>query len=428
MATMKKQLTRNTRLVFSSVDVASSTVMTPTNTWEVKVLAGYTATQDANRTDVSSRESGETPAREEQAFNDSLNPASLNFSTYLKTTGVTRASATYGTATNTNHTGAVLPVNCWFLLQAAVTNTTPFTDTGLQSVFRDGGKLLSNTTVAGTTANTAGIHAGRSAFNVPAKMFAYMMIEDIYYKFTDVCINQFTIDGSIDNLGMVNFECLAENMDEVTVDAEKTRLKSVLGTVATDGANTNVLDSSATWACHGYDTMNVAGSAQTNSYVYNSVNSANVTYAPSGGAAVTWPFGTTAVSVTYNNNIEPLTPAELATLNAPVGFFAGTRSVTSTFTTHLDQTTGSTQGASEFMHAIHNDTSTTVAQRSNAVVYVGGRNYSNCVVDFPAAFIEYPQIETGEDVAKVVVNLKGQLKDGTDQGEVEFTFTKGPTI
>jgi len=88
---MARNLSRNTELYISTERVGG--VITgapgiaspdPTNLFEVKVLDGYSFSQDVSNVEIGVNEAGATPVRGTQAFNTALNPVDISFSTYVR--------------------------------------------------------------------------------------------------------------------------------------------------------------------------------------------------------------------------------------------------------------------------------------------------------------------------------------------------------
>ena len=108
-------LQRNTKIFYSTVDLnggAAATAMSPANTWQVEVLAGYAFSQSAATTDITSLESGTSPDRSQQRFNTAINPVDWNFQAYLKPTRATSING--ATAVNLLQNGNATPVADWF--------------------------------------------------------------------------------------------------------------------------------------------------------------------------------------------------------------------------------------------------------------------------------------------------------------------------
>lgn len=80
---MARSLARNTRLFATTLDDDLSTA-SPSNTFEIKVLDGYSFSQDTESQEVGISEAGVDPVRGTLTFNTALNPADVSFSTYVR--------------------------------------------------------------------------------------------------------------------------------------------------------------------------------------------------------------------------------------------------------------------------------------------------------------------------------------------------------
>jgi len=83
---MARSLARNTKVYASTLtktalEAGSAAI---TDTFEVKVLDGYSYSQDTTNEEISVNEAGTAPVRGSRTFNTALNPADVTFSTYVR--------------------------------------------------------------------------------------------------------------------------------------------------------------------------------------------------------------------------------------------------------------------------------------------------------------------------------------------------------
>ena len=424
---------RNMELFVSSENLANVaiTAINPKNTWQIQVLATPSLTQTADVQSISSQETGETPDRSEESFNTAVNPAEFEFQTYIRPTGATVAAAPGGSGAGTNHLGAVMPVADWMFWQQLVSNTVPLVTTGPQSVFVSGGNLLSNTTAAGTGVN-AQVHASRTNFNEPTGLFLYWKVDGVYYKVSDASINQMVIGSDINELATTTWSGLGNDKTQLT-GAELDKFVAIFGGTNSSGnvqlaANTSAANSAAEATVHPWAQMNVASTISNASFVTTKFSTARLTYKASQSASVeNYDVGFTAFNLTYNNNIEPLTPAELNKLNKPVGKFVGARQVTGNMTMLLKNSSAGARRSAEFLRKVEEDQRTTIADTSTLNVVLGGANRSNVSFNCPATFYEFPNLEIDETI-RVGVNFRAQQtaanKANSVGGEISSTFVK----
>jgi len=81
---MAVNLSRNTKVFFSTVTTNTLADYTSSNTFELQVLDGYSFSQTTEQQTISLSEAGTAPIRGERAFNSLLNPAEWSLSTYIR--------------------------------------------------------------------------------------------------------------------------------------------------------------------------------------------------------------------------------------------------------------------------------------------------------------------------------------------------------
>jgi hypothetical protein len=399
-------LQRNSEVFFSTVDLLGGgdmTSMTPTNTWKLEVLAGFAATSSAATQDITSLESGITPDRSQQRFNTAVNPADWNLQVYLRPTGVETGSAANTSGAGTTNTGNVKPVADWFMWQALVSNTKVGSGIAEQSVWATGGKLQTT-----NVASAVGSHSSRTNFATAQENHMYFHLDNLVYQVSNATVNQATVDAGIEEIATVTWTGMGTTLRELT-GVPRDNAISVFSGIKNDGsvvavANANVA-TTAVAAYHPYNQMNVAGIAQTNSFLKNRLSAIEFHHRPAAGAAdVRYIFPVTALTFDYTNNMTYLTPEELSALNSPIGQFVGTRAVTGSATMYLRA--GDTQSAA-FLRNIANDTRTSSSATSNANLIIGGSVAPYVAFQLDAVQFEFPQIAI-EDVISLSVNFMAQ--------------------
>ena len=417
-------LQRNSEVFFSSVDLnggAAVTAMTPQNTWKLEVLAGFAVSSSAATQDITSLESGTTPDRAQQRFNTAINPVEWNLQVYMRPTGVVTGAAANGTGAGTNASGNSKPVADWFMWQSLISNTKPTSGTADQSVWTSGGKLVTTNVAAGT-----GSHSSRSNFSTATENHLYFKLDNVIYQVQTATVNQASVDAGIEEIATTTWTGMGTVLTELT-GTPRDNAVSVFGGILNSGstvlANSNASALSVTAAYHPFNTMNVAGSVATNSFIKNRLSSIEFHHKPTAaGADVKYVFPVTALSFDYNNNITYLTPEELASLNAPIGQFTGTRAVTGSATMYLRA--GDTESA-QFLRNIANDSRTASSATSNANLIIGGSTAPYVAFQLDACQFEFPVLAI-EDVISLSVNFVAQEPAATkgDGGEVKIFAAK----
>ena len=417
-------LQRNSEVFFSSVDLnggAAVTAMTPQNTWKLEVLAGFAVSSSAATQDITSLESGITPDRAQQRFNTAINPVDWNLQVYMRPTGVNTGAAADGTASATNQTGNVKPVADWFMWQSLVSNTKPTSGVADQSVWASGGTLVTTNVAAAT-----GSHASRTNFATASENHMYFKLDNVVYQVQAATVNGAAVDAGIEEIATTTWSGFGTTLTELTGTTRDNAI-SVFGGVLNSGASAAANSTAATLdaasSYHPFATMNVAGSVATNSFIKNRLSSIEFHHKPSaGGTDVKYVFPVTALSFDYNNNISYLTPEELASLNAPIGQFTGTRAVTGSATMYLRA--GDTESA-QFLRNIANDARTASSATSNANLIIGGATAPYVAFQLDACQFEFPTLAV-EDVISLSVNFVAQepIASKSDGGEVRIFAAK----
>jgi len=417
-------LQRNSEVFYSTVDLNNGgavTSMTPSNTWKLEVLAGFAVTSSSATQDITSLESGTTPDRSQQRFNTAINPVDWNLQVYLRPTGVVTGAAADNASAGTTTSGNVKPTADWFMWQALVSNTSPSNGSTDQSVWVTGGKLLTTNVAASTGASSS-----RSNFSTSTENHLYFKLDNVVYQVTNATVNQATVDAGIEEIATVTWTGMGTTLKELT-GTPRDNAVSVFGGVLNSGsivtANSNAALLSKAASYHPFNTMNVAGTISTHSFIKNRLSAIEFHHKPSATATdVKYVFPVTALTFDYTNNLTYLTPEQLSTLNTPIGQFTGTRAVTGSATMYLRA--GDVE-SSTFLRNIANDSRTSSAQTSNANLIIGGTTAPYVAFQLDAVQFEFPQLAV-EDIISMSVNFVAQEPTASrgDGGEVTIIAKK----
>ena len=418
---MAVNLSRNTRVYFSTAQTPSLA-----NTFEVQVLDGYSFSQSVDASAIQVSEAGLNPVRGQRSFNNRLNPAEWSFSTYVRPNKNTNVSApekylwnailgrqaidTTGTAatavakvapangqntyqltfTVASHSFAVgdsarvagmtTPTSAngiWTV--TAVTATTVTVDlettvdpgavagTGMQ-LFR--GQWHESATVA--TASTTG-----SNVNQLQSFWLFFVVDNTTYRLDGCAVNQAEISFDITGIATIAWSGMASNLVDVTgtttitpgTNATAFALAQTADTFITNKLSTIVLKS------------NIGGS----------------------GTAYTVPI--TGGTFTYSNNIEYVTPDTLGTVDSPIGYFTGTRSVSGNLTAYLK--TGTNESA-QLLKDMLAAAATTTEPAYFLEVSVGGKSATTRVeLLMNGVSLQIPSMDV-QDVVSTTINFNAQ--------------------
>jgi hypothetical protein len=159
------------------------------------------------------------------------------------------------------------------------------------------------------------------------------------------------------------------------------------------------------------------GNLITNNLIRNRLTALNaVSTSPT---ATTYALAITGGSITISNNMTFLTPETLGVVNQPLGHVTGTRSVSGSFMTYLDE---ATNGSIDLYKNLVTATST-ITNSFNLQFFVGGKNTAGThpvgpgiLFDMGQCHLEIPAINN-DDVIAVEVNFTALPSNisGTDE-------------
>lgn len=381
---MALNLLRNSRLfVTNNVDpttgVVSGTGHTAAKTTEVQVLEGFTFSQNSNNESITVSEAGTTPSRGQRSFNTSLAPVDFSFSTYIrpyKSTNVksedsllwnalasgtvintplsksgTFTSIAYAFATNTlTITGTTMSITGLAAGDDVVINGIVTAGTGTAAdikvltgparvVTMAAGSITLKPHNPGTEdilttesslTNLAFYKSGWSEYTNQAilafhdsnrnqleKIGLLVVVDNVTYQIDDAAITQVTIDFGLDGIATAQWTGQAKSLTELA----STITTPTPGTFATG----------------------VTGSYQqkvtTAGYITNKLSTATLKLVKALGstaAGTAYYVAITGGSITINNNISYITPANLGVVNLPAGYFTGTRAISGSVTAYLN--------------------------------------------------------------------------------------------
>lgn len=418
------QLQRNTKLFYSTVDLASgatSDAMTPGNTWQIEVLAGYALAQSTATQDITPIESGLTPDRGVTRFNTAINPVEWNFQAYLRPTGLESIKADGDGTGGTS--GNVKPLADWFLWQAALGNVAPASGEGAsvveQSAWEDTGVYRS--VVRAASENVA---PQSPNFAVAQENHLYFKLDNVFYQVANASINEAAVDAAIDSIATTTWTGFGTELVELRGLARNNAV-SVFGGILNDGSevspNSNFEAIGAETAYHPWETWNNEGVTTSAAFIKNRLSTIDLNHKPEGASVVNYVFPVTSLSWTLNNDITFLTPEELSSLNTSIGNFAGARTISSEMAAYLRH--GDTNSA-QFLRNILADTRTSHSTDANANVQIGGVTAPYVAFFMPAVQFELPT-HAIEDIISVSIVLQAQESlDNCGLGDEVTIFVK----
>lgn len=451
---MARSLARNTRLVVSTLSPAALTVAaaTTTNTFEVKVLDGYSYSQDNTTQEVGVNEAGTAPVRGTLGFNTALNPVDVSFSTYV------RAYDDAGTA-------ECVEKPLWV------------------SAMGTGFTVGAGNAIEQQTASLIDFGLSDSNNNQLQSLYLYFILENTTFVIEDFNVSGAEVDFSIDGIASVNWSGFGSRVNEDPDTHDK-----FLGTHATDNliegtdykgvpttttttflrnklstldlkdnaiAAVPALDNAAVSSITGTSVI-VHGvltipSTLVNGRAHNTTQNEFATviavddgadsvtvaedvsatglnwlaadnidyYAATEHAGVVYSIPITGATLTLENNFTYLTPEELAIVNLPLAGFAGNRVISGSFTAYLNTGATGTGGLlAELLTKIEE-----VSNNFELIFHMGNNAATTPRVDFTIAHAQVSVPTTSvEDIISTEISFTGKPWDTVnDVGSFEDT-------
>lgn len=429
-----------------------------TNIWEIPVLNGYSFSQTTNASTITLNEMSDATGksrRGQRVFNDSLSPAEWSFDSYARPALVStkmRSSDEILWSSLVNNTeynptiatnGLAItgtPTISSGVLTIVYGSTTPIPFKANDVVMFSGlvaatGGPISTGTIVTATATTATVLIGASFsgvvtpttplirqkssvstpteldFNFGSSNSTTLGTFDMYFVLggNQVATGNFLNDG--DTTIYMLQEC---SVNEVTINFEI----DGIATLSWSGMGKTITEVDAFDASAAIVTaVKNGGNLITNNLIRNRLTALSaVSTSPT---STTYSLAITGGSITISNNMTFLTPETLGVVNQPLGHVTGTRSVSGSFTTYLDE---ATNGSIDLYKNLVSAT-TTITNNFALQFFVGGRNTAGThpvgpgiMFDMGQCHLEVPTINN-DDVIAVEVNFTALPSNisGTDE-------------
>lgn len=359
---MSFNLIRNSRVFFTTnVNPATGVVLgtgfTADNTREIQVLEGFTFSQNTTQETVTLNEAGETPVRGQRSFNTALDPVDFSFSTYMRPSDL----------------GTGQDVTC----EESVLWNAMFSD---KAVGVSGAAWTEDEALATCVVTNSNKHQ--------LQQFGMIITVDTTTFVIDNCVlNTATIDFGIDAIASVQWAGQGSLLRQITTPT--LGLESITNNVTLSGTLNGVAkkkDVNALFLANKLSTV----------VLDEGINS--------GGTAYT--VALTGGTLTISNNVTYLTPANLAVVNKPITYFAGTRAISGSLNAYLRTGTTNTAG---LMNSLLTSSSTEVDPDFYMKIVVGGGVTAATRVEFvmPAVVLSIPTVNA-EQVVSTTINFTAQ--------------------
>ena len=473
---MALNLVRNSKVFFTTnVDATTGKVnatgFTNANTYELQVLEGFSFSQNTNNDTVTIMEAGVAPVRGQRSFNTSLAPVDFSFSTYLRpknvttainaeesvlwnamfstvstdtaavTVGGTISGVTYafasgvGTITiaGTSLTASGIAVGDIVViggLTATPASSDPYMNAAATVASISGTAItlnLVNPITAATTLTQSSLKFYKSAWAPVKAGYSYassaasdkhqllkfgmiFLVDQVAYAVDNAAMAQVTIDFGLDAIATAAWTGQATNLRQVS-----TNLTATGGSFGGSGLTGNYL---AKVTDAQYITNKLSTVALT---LVNSLKDSTGTTQGAAGDTYTVPI--TGGSITINNNITYLTPANLGVVNLPVAYYTGTRAISGTLNAYLR--TGGTRDTGELLADMLAAAAVTIEPMAALAISIGGgANTVKVVLDMPATVLQIPSVDV-QQVVSTAINFtaEGYVPSSTADANV-YDLTK----
>jgi hypothetical protein len=468
---MSFNLQRDAKVYVSTVQ----TGFTQANTFEVRVMAGFSFNQSTETADISVDEAGATPSRGSKRFNVKLNPSEIKFSTYIRPyqeatyhdcperilwEGLVGAGA-LGTNAASTTTGVLIDLdgsnvhelkklymfvdygNVKYRIDEAVIGAARI-GFDIQSIAMiewsgNGKEMKEVSTPTASTFPTAGFYkAVPNCADFIKNKLSTISLVGLYDKTAASQVIDFTgsaafADGTL--LGLANgaytFTVACNGATPVTYTFNALLASTTVGDFidflannlccASISVNFTAKTITLTSEKFGVDsTISIVDG--TLFAAINALGSFNCILgsAVAGSAASrTYNIPITGGEININNNVTFLTPDELGVVNKPIGHFTGTRAITGNLTAYLRS--GTSTDASGLIRDLYNSSDDVTASFA-LVLDIGGKgNDPRVTLTMPTAHISIPTIDT-QDVISTTIEFMAVPTDLGDTDELTVAY------
>ena len=477
---MARSLARNTKLFVTTLTRPNITTdnMLLTNTWEVKVLDGYSFSQDTASQEIGVSEAASEAAcaagglaRGTQSFNTALNPVDVSFSTYVRpyqngssngdcvekilwasamgtADGLTASPdtpanlATYNQDTNsitfslaTSNANELLPLTLCFVLENATYVVEQFNVGTAEVDFSIDGIATINWSGNGSRVNEdQRIHSILKTGGTAVSGTDYTAVPAT--TTTTFLRNKLSTLELSDAAPVSTLESFVDGQIFTTyVVATGVMTYSDLGSISAEveaglpggRAHNETLDQWATIVAvtKGSDTITIADADRQLVDNWTASSDAVSLYTKTQFSGTVYCVPITGGTLTLENNLTYLTPEELAIVNLPLAGFAGNRVTSGSFTAYLN--TGA-QGTGGLLQDLLNKIETSVTTNFALTFHMGNATTAVPRVDFviPHAQVSIPTTNV-EDIISTEISFTAKPWDAANS-TASFEDTNEMTI
>jgi len=359
---MSFNLIRNARVFFTTnvgatTGVVAASGFLPANTREIQVLDGMSFSQNTTTETVTLNEAGATPVRGQRQFNTALDPVDFSFTTYMR-------PADGGT--NITAEESVL-WNAMFSDAAIGTGTAAWVE----------------------GASSATVSLANSNKHQLQKFGLIFVLDGTTYVVDDCVLTQCVIDFGLDAIASAQWSGQGRILRQITTPTISVPSGGSLTISGSLAGTVKAKDTTAPFIANKLSTIELDEGAEGD-----------------GTGTPTFAIALTGGSLTINNNVTYLMPANLGMVNQPATYFTGTRSITGTLNCYLRTGSGNSAG---LISQLLTDSATDVDPQYYLKIIVGGSASTATRVELtmPSVVLAIPSVNT-EQVVSTTINFTAQ--------------------
>lgn len=404
---MAVNLIRNARVFFTtSLDgnnkIVTGTARASSSTFELQPLDGMSFSQNTTLDTVTLAEAGSSPSRGQRSFATALEAADWSFSTYVRpkmSDGTTVASGL--DAGDFVRCEEACLWNAMFGYTAVdLSSTTALTTAN--------GAAYTEVASTGTTnAPSALIRMTQSNRNQLLRFGLIIVFDDTTVLIHNCMVDQASVDFGIDQIGTIAWTGKGAEIE-------------VLGQATASGGTFGGILSGS------YKQKDTAAKYITNRLSAVSLTATNGKFGQSGTA---YEFPITGGNITFANNVTYLIPAVMGTVNKPIDYFVGTRSISGNLTAYLR--TGSTNTVGLLGNLItlantydQNQFAVKLGLGGSVAVPTSTTMENKLLFDLSSAMLQIPQVSTDQVIA-TTINFTAQ---GNNAGNYDIEQDNEATL
>jgi hypothetical protein len=449
---MSFNLVRNSRLFFTTNVNASTGVIersgatvTSANTTEIQVLDGFSFTQSTQQTTIQIAEAGSAPVRGQRAFNVTLDPVDITFSTYIRPHkpstsvnaeesvlwnaifsdvamgtsvalgGTVTLATTYSAGTGeltiagTAMTFAGVVVGEVYNMSGFTGASGPdynaparvktLTATSIVLTYLDAPTSVAPSATTAVKFNTSAwtdniAQAGNAAFgqvtsalsnkNQLQKFGMIFLVDNAVYAIDNCVVDQASIDFSLDGIATIAWTIKGTKLNYIDTATISTANPAVFGGTGLATGTAKAKETTANYITNKLSTMQLKGNI-------------------GGSGGTTYTVALTGGNITIANNVNYITPSNLGVVNEPIGYFTGSRSISGNVTAYLR--VGTNLSAQLLKDILTLNASET---KFYTQIEIGGlANLTKVEVLMPGCLLQVPTVETA-DVISTTINFTAQ--------------------